>query len=94
MEYKTGTKINALFRADFNFSSEADGIKHCAGYVICKDVQLSEGGSYTFSVESIVLKKLIATTPDFETIEHLAIKNCKLFDEEVINVGSLAEHHD
>ena len=94
MEIKTGTKIKALFRADFDFESEANGIKRCAGYVICKDVQLSENGSYTFSVESIVLQKLIATRPDFKNIEMLAIKNCKLFDDEVINVGSLADHHD
>jgi hypothetical protein len=45
-------------------------------------------------VDSVVLQKLIATKPDFEKIEHLAIKNCKLFDDEVINVGSLADHHD
>lgn len=94
MEIKTGTKIKALFRADFDFESEADGIKRCVGYVICKDVRLSENGSYAFSVESIVLQKLIATTPDFEKIEQLAIKNCKLFDDEIINVGSLADHHD
>jgi len=94
MEIKKGTKINALFRADFDFESEANGIKRCAGYVICKDVVLSEKGSYTFGVDSVVLQKLIATRPDFEKIEHLAIKNCKLFDDEVINVGSLADHHD
>ena len=94
MEIKTGTKINALFRADFDFESEADGIKRCVGHVICKDVVLTEKGGYTFSVHSVVLQKLIATRPDFENIEHLAIKNCKLFDDEVINVGSLADHHD
>ena len=94
MEIKTGTKIKALFRADFDFESEADGIKRCVGYVICKDVVLTENGGYTFGVDSVVLQKLIATKPDFEKIEHLAIKNCKLFDDEVINVGSLADHHD
>ena len=94
MEIKTGTKIKALFRADFDFESEADGIKRCVGYVIYKDVVLSENGSYTFSVDSVVLQKLIATRPDFENIELLAIKNCKLFDDEVINVGSLADYHD
>ena len=94
MKIKTGTKINALLRADFDFESEADGIKRCVGYVICKDVTLSENGGYTFGVDSVVLQKLIATKPDFENIEMLAIKNCKLFDDEIINVGSLADHHD
>ena len=94
MEIKTGTKIKALFRADFDFESEANGIKRCAGYVLCKDVVLTENGGYTFGVDSVVLQKLIATRPDFENIEMLAIKNCKLFDDEVINVGSLADHHD
>lgn len=97
MEIKTGTKIktsrNISLRADFDFESEADGIKRCVGYVICKDVELHESG-YSFGVESVVLQKLIATKPDFEKIEQLAIKNCKLFDDEVINVGSLADHHD
>ena len=98
MELKTGEKFrttrSVLLRADFDFESEADGIKHCVGYVICKDVVLNEKGSYTFGVDSIVLQKLIATNPDCKKIEQLAIKNCKLFDDEVINVGSLADHHD
>ena len=82
-----------LFRADFNFESEKDGIKRCAGYVICKDVQVEESGSFTFGVHSVIIKKLIATKPDFDKINAMAINNCKLF-EEVINVGSLADHHD
>ena len=98
MEIKTGEKFrttrSVLLRADFDFESEANGIKRCAGYVICKDVVLTENGSYTFGVDSVVLQKLIATKPDFEIIEQLAIKNCKLFDDEIINVGSLADHHD
>ena len=85
--------MNIYIRADFDFKDEKNGIKRCAGYVLCKDVELTES-SYTFSVDSVVLQKLIATKPDFEKIEQLAIKNCKLFDDEVINVGSLAEHHD
>lgn len=98
MELKTGVKIRTtksiLLRADFDFESEADGIKLCVGYVLCKDVELSENESYKFCVDSVVLQKLVAKKPDFEKIEQLAIKNCKLFDDEVINVGSLADHHD
>ena len=98
MEIKTGEKFrttrSVLLRADFDFESEADGIKRCVGYVLCKDVELYESGSYTFGVDSVVLQKLVATKPDFEKIEMLAIKNCKLFDDEVINIGSLADHHD
>ena len=82
-----------LFRADFEFESEKDGIKKCAGYVICKDVQIQESGCYTFGVHSVVIKKLIAKKPDFDKINAMAINHCKLFDD-VIVVGSLADHHD
>ena len=81
-------------RADFNFSDEKEQIRECKGYVICKDVELHENGSYTFGVQAVVLRKLIAIKPDFEKIEQLAIRNCKLFDDEIINVGSLADYHD
>ena len=80
-------------RADFDFKSEKDKIKHCAGYVVCYDVEQKDYGC-DFKIDSIIIKKLIATSPDFEKIEQLAIQNCKLFDDEIINVGSLAEHHD
>ena len=86
--------MKTFIRADFDFKSEADQIKHCTGYVICTDVQLGQNGSFSFSVDSVVIQKLIAKNPDFEKVEELAIRNCKLFDDEVINVGSLAEHHD
>ena len=86
--------MKTFIRADFDFKSEKDKIKHCAGYVICKDVQLDQNGSYTFSVHSLIVKKLIAKNPNFEIIERLAVQNCKLFDDEVIKVGSLVEHHD
>ena len=82
-----------LFRADFNFESEKDGIKRCVGYVICKDVQVEENGGCTFGVHSVVIQKLIAKKPDFDKINAMAINHCKLF-EEVIVVGSLADHHD
>lgn len=86
--------MKSYFRADFDFKSEENKINHCTGYVVVEDVQLGQNGSYTFNVHSVVIKKLIAKNPDFEVVERLAIQNCKLFDDEVINVGSLAEHHD
>ena len=85
--------MEKLFRADFDFKSEKDGIKRCAGYVICQDVQIQENGSFSFGVHSIIIQKLIAIKPDFDKINALAINNCKLFDD-VIDVGSLADHHD
>ena len=79
-------------RADFNFSNEAEKIKVCKGYVIGEFTPTQEGGD--FKPERVILEKLVAVKPDFEKIEQLAIKNCKLFDDEIINVGSLADHHD
>ncbi len=86
--------MKTFVRADFDFKSEKDKITRCAGYIICEDVELHENGSYTFGVHSVIVQKLIAKNPDFERVEELAIQNCKLFDDEIINVGSLAEHHD
>ena len=86
--------MKTFVRADFNFKDEATGILYCRGYVVCEDVQLAENGSYTFRVNAVVVQKFIGTAPDFEKIEELAIKNCKLFDDEIIDVGNLAEHHD
>ena len=86
--------MKTFIRADFNFKDEATGILYCRGYVVCEDVQLQENGSYTFKVHSVVVQKFIGSAPDFEHIEKLAIQKCKLFDEEIIDVGSLAEHHD
>ena len=86
--------MKTFVRADFDFQSNADQIKRCTGYVICEDVELTENGGSTFKVHSVVLQKLIAKNPDFEVVEKLAIKNCKLFDDEIINVGSLADHHN
>lgn len=86
--------MKTFIRADFDFQSEADKISRCAGYIICEDVELHENGVSSFKVHSVIVQKLIAKNPDFERVEMLAIQNCKLFDDEVINVGSLAEHHD
>ena len=86
--------MKTFIRADFNFKDEATGILYCRGYVVCEDVQLSENGSYTFNVHSVVVQKFIGSAPDFDKIEKLAIQNCKLFEDEIIDVGSLAEHHD
>lgn len=86
--------MKTFIRADFDFNSEADQIKHCIGYVICEDVELHENGNSTFKVHSVIVQKLIAKNPNFEKVEELAIKNCKLFEEEIINVGSLADHHN
>lgn len=85
--------MSIYVRADFDFKDEKNGIKHCTGYVVCKDVVMTDYGC-DFKVHSVVIKKLIAKNPNFEIVEKLAIQNCKLFDDEVINVGSLAEHHD
>ena len=86
--------MKTFIRADFNFKDEATGILYCRGYVVCEDVQLAEDGSYTFKVHSVVVQKFIGSAPNFKHIEKLAIQNCKLFDDEIIDVGSLAEHHD
>ena len=86
--------MKTFVRADFNFKDEATGIHYCRGYVVCEDVQLSENGSYTFRVNSVVVQKFIGSAPNFKHIEKLAIQNCKLFEDEIIDVGSLAEHHN
>jgi hypothetical protein len=85
--------MSIYVRADFDFKDEKNGIKHCTGYVVCYDVEQKEYGC-DFKVHSVIVKKLIAKNPDFEKLEQLAIQNCKVFDDEIINVGSLAEHHD
>lgn len=78
--------MKPIFRADFDFSSERDRIKHCAGYVICENVQLRSDKVYSFDVRDIVIKKLIAKNPDFDIVGNLAIKNCKLFDNEYFSL--------
>ncbi|MBO7733662.1 MAG: hypothetical protein J6S67_13950, partial [Methanobrevibacter sp.] len=65
---------------------------------VCYDVVQTDYGC-VFKIDRVIIEKLIATSPDFEIIEQLAIQNCKvLYDdnevEEVINVGSLAQYHD
>ncbi len=82
-------------RADFDFKEEAMGIKACKGYVIGEFTPTEEGGN--FKPEDVILERLVAKSPDLKKIEAMAIANCKvLYDdnevEEVINVGSLAEH--
>jgi hypothetical protein len=86
--------MKTFIRADFKFEDAQAQILFCKGYVICEDVQLKDDGSYTFKVHSVIVQKFIGKAPDFEQVEKLAIQNCKLFDDEIINVGSLAEHHD
>ena len=73
--------MNTFVRADFDFKSEKDKIKRCTGYVVCYDVEQKDYGC-DFKVDRIVIKKLIATSPDFEKIEQLAIQNCKLLYED------------
>ena len=73
--------MSVLVRADFDFKDEKNGIKHCTGYVVCYDVEQKEYGC-DFKVDRIIIKKLIATNPDFEKIEQLAIQNCKVLREE------------
>lgn len=73
--------MSVLVRSDFDFKDEKNGIKHCTGYVVCKDVIPTEYGC-DFKVHSVVVKKLIANKPDFELIEKLAIQNCKVLKEE------------
>jgi hypothetical protein len=73
--------MSIYIRADFDFKDEKNGIKHCTGYVVCKDVIPTEYGC-DFKVDSVIVKKLIAKKPDFELIEKLAIQNCKVLKEE------------
>jgi hypothetical protein len=73
--------MSIYVRADFDFKDEKNGIKHCAGYVVCYDVEQKDYGC-DFKIDRIIIKKLIATSPDFEKIEQLAIQNCKLLYED------------
>ena len=73
--------MSIYVRADFDFKDEKNGIKHCTGYVVCYDVEQKEYGC-DFKINSVIIKKLIATSPDFEKIEQLAIQNCKLLYED------------
>ena len=81
-------------RADFDFKEEAMGIKACKGYVIGEFTPTAEGGN--FKPEKTILERLVAVSPDFEKIEQLAIMKCKVIydEEEVINIGSVADYHD
>ena len=73
--------MSIYVRADFDFKDEKNGIKHCTGYVVCYDVEQKDYGC-DFKIDRIIIKKLIATSPDFEKIEQLAIQNCKLLYED------------
>lgn len=73
--------MKTFVRADFDFKSEKDKIKHCTGYVVCYDVVQKDYGC-DFKIDRIIIKKLIATSPDLEKIEQLAIQNCKLLYED------------
>ena len=81
-------------RADFNFADESELIKVCKGYVIGEFTPTAEGGD--FKPERTILERLVAVSPDFEKIEQLAIMKCKVIydEEEVINIGSVADYHD
>ena len=68
-------------RADFNFNDDAQNIKVCKGYVIGDFTPTQEGGN--FRPEKVIVQKLVATAPDFDKIEQMAIQKCKvLYDEE------------
>ena len=70
-------------RADFDFKEEAMGIKACKGYVIGEFTPTEEGGD--FKPEKVILQKLKAKAPNFQKVEELAIKNCRvLYDESEI----------
>ena len=73
--------MKTFVRADFDFKSEKDKIKHCTGYVVCYDV-VQKDYSCDFKVHSVIIKKLIAKNPDFDKLEQLAIQNCKVLREE------------
>ena len=73
--------MKTFIRADFDFKSEKDKIKRCAGYVVCYDVEQKDYGC-DFKIDRIIIKKLIATSPDFEKIEQLAIQNCRILYED------------
>lgn len=73
--------MKTFIRADFDFKSEKDKIKRCTGFVVCYDVEQKDYGC-DFKIDRIIIKKLIATNPDFEKIEQLAIQNCRLLYED------------
>lgn len=63
-------------RADFDFSDIENKIKKCVGYII-GEYEPTETGS-TFRPIKTVVSKLIATAPNFEVVEHLALKHCEV----------------
>ena len=69
--------MKTFIRADFDFKSEKDKINHCTGYVVCYDVEQKEYGC-DFKIDRIIIKKLIATNPNFEKIEQPIDLNAKL----------------
>lgn len=70
-------------RADFNFSNSEERIDLAIGYVIGEFTPTEEGGD--FKPEKVILQKLKAKAPNFQKVEELAIKNCRvLYDESEI----------
>ena len=67
-------------RSEFNFTDLTNGIKKAYGFAICEVTPTTDGAD--LKVIKIILKKLIATNPDFEKLEQLAIQNCKVLREE------------
>ena len=77
-------------RADFNFKDDAQKIKVCKGYVIGDFTPTQEGGN--FRPEKVIVQKLIATAPDFDKIEQLAIQHCKVLYDDA-GVEEVPEKH-
>ena len=65
-----------MSKCRFDFSSPANGIKRCAGYVIGKTTPTEYG--VDFKPIDIVVSLYVGKTPDREKIEELAIYYCKV----------------
>ena len=61
-------------RSEFNFTDLTNGIKKAYGFAICEVTPTTDGAD--LKVIKIILKKLIATNPDFENLEQVIINHC------------------
>lgn len=61
-------------RSEFNFTDLTNGIKKAYGFAICEVAPTTDGAD--LKVIKIILKKLIATNPDFENLEQVIINHC------------------
>ena len=61
-------------RSEFNFTDLTNGIKKACGLAIC-EVTPTESGA-DLKVIKIILKKLIATNPDYDNLEQVIMNHC------------------